>query len=154
MRDAPQEEVDNQCGVLSGTLDVTDTKCSDFGRDHVCCRKPNFRKESCEIQNGGVIPRPDSQDWAQCGRNASGSLTFTGGDQSFEGNEFEAQPGEFPHTCVIYRFTQGARQYVGGATLIARNKILTVAHKFYKTYELFLCSLSFNFHFYVKVIKL
>ena len=136
MRDAPQEEVDNQCGVLSGTLDVTDTKCSAFGRDHVCCRKPNFRKEACPTD----ISRPtETTDWAQCGRNASGSLTFTGGDQSFEGNEFEAQPGEFPHTCVIYRFTQGARQYVGGATLIARNKILTVAHKFYKTYEMVLC---------------
>ena len=27
------------------------------------------------------------------------------------------------------------KTYLGGATLIAPNKVLTVAHKFYKTYE-------------------
>ena len=58
-------------------------------------------------------------DYSQCGRNASGILTFSGNnnnnnnnnnninvsgtDKSFTAAQYEAQPGEFPHMCVIYR---------------------------------------------------
>ena len=45
----------------------------------------------------------DSEDYSQCGRNASGVLTFTGTDKSFTEPQYEAQPGEFPHMCVIFR---------------------------------------------------
>merc|ERR1712080_75323 len=38
--------------------------------------------------------------------------------------------GEFPHMCVLFRTQGGQRVYVGGASLIAKNKVLTVAHKF------------------------
>merc|ERR1712026_320138 len=33
--------------------------------------------------------------------------------------------------CIIYRGSGNRREYIGGGSLIARNKILTVAHKFY-----------------------
>ncbi|XP_023338488.1 ovochymase-2 [Eurytemora carolleeae] len=32
--------------------------------------------------------------------------------------------------CIVYRKANGINTYVGGASLIARNKVLTVAHKF------------------------
>ena len=38
-----------QCGVVSGTLDLSDKKCSDAGRDHVCCKKPDFRIKKCDV---------------------------------------------------------------------------------------------------------
>jgi len=120
-----------QCGVVSGTLDLSDKKCSDAGRDHVCCKKPDFRVKKCDPINRDPF---DSKDYSQCGRNASGVLTFTGTDKSFTEPQYEAQPGEFPHMCVIYRKINGRQKtYLGGATLIAPNKVLTVAHKFYNT---------------------
>ena len=45
---------------------------------------------------------------SQCGRNSSGSINITGLE-----NQFEAQPGEFPHMCVIYREQKGYRTFVG-----------------------------------------
>ena len=89
-----------QCGVVSGTLDLSDKKCSDAGRDHVCCKKPDFRIKKCD----DIDRRPvDNEDYSQCGRNASGYLTFSGSDKSFTAVQYEAQPGEFPHMCVIFR---------------------------------------------------
>ena len=40
---------DQQCGVVSGTLDLSDKKCSDAGRDHVCCKRPDFRIKKCDV---------------------------------------------------------------------------------------------------------
>ena len=37
VRSTSLEEDLNQCGVLSGTLDVTDKKCDKY--DHVCCKR-------------------------------------------------------------------------------------------------------------------
>ena len=88
-----QEEKENQCGIVSGILDVTDTKCDKT--DYVCCRKPDKNLEKCpDIIRPIGDPNQDPTDWSQCGRNASGSLVFTGEDSSYEGREFEAQPGE------------------------------------------------------------
>ena len=81
--------------------------------------------------------------WDQCGRNGAGRLLISGSD-----DPTLAQPGEFPHMCVIYRSVSlaqsdrqptvvllrvqaGQRVYIGGASLIAPNKLLTVAHKFW-----------------------
>merc|ERR1712110_626618 len=122
---------DRQCGVVSGTLDLSDKKCSDAGRDHVCCKKPDFRIKKCNDIDR--TPPVDNEDFSQCGRNASGVLRFTGTDKSFTAAQYEAQPGEFPHMCVIFRIIGRQKTYVGGATLIAPNKVLTVAHKFYRT---------------------
>merc|ERR1711936_1077265 len=121
---------DDQCGLVSGTLDLSDKKCEDFGRDHVCCKKPDFRVKKCKDIDRNPV---NNGDYSQCWRNASGILTFSGTDKSFTAAQYEAQPGEFPHMCVIYRILQGQKAYVGGATLIAPNKVLTVAHKFYRT---------------------
>ena len=35
-----------------------------------------------------------------------GTLTFTGQDESFLAFDVQAQPGEFPHMCVIFREVQ------------------------------------------------
>ena len=142
VRASSLEEEENQCGRLSGTLDVTDKKCDKY--DHVCCKRPNFRISKCPeiIRPNERRPISNVEDnevdtygqWDQCGRNASGSIVITGTDSSYDGFDFEAQPGEFPHMCIIFRFSDGYRQYLGGAALIAPNKLVTVAHKFYKTY--------------------
>ena len=42
---------DQQCGVVSGTLDLSDKKCSDAGRDHVCCKRPDFRIKKCDVSD-------------------------------------------------------------------------------------------------------
>jgi len=109
------------CAQKSGTLDASDRKCENV--DYVCCKNPNFRATKCP-----VIERPKTtkDPYTQCGRSSS-NLKITGLDD----NSLDAQPGEFTHMCVIYRFEQGQRIYVAGASLIAKNKILTVAHKFY-----------------------
>ena len=114
----PGNQNQPQCGVVSGTLDLSDKKCSDAGRDHVCCKKPDFRIKKCDVSINLIffdrmcciylfkpIDRDpfDSEDYSQCGRNASGVLTFTGTDKSFTEPQYEAQPGEFPHMCVIFR---------------------------------------------------
>ena len=97
---------DQQCGVVSGTLDLSDKKCSDAGRDHVCCKRPDFKIKKCK----DIVRDPpvDNEDFSQCGRNASGVLRFTGTDKSFTEAQYEAQPGEFPHMCVIFRSEQSS----------------------------------------------
>jgi len=141
VRASSLEEEENQCGRLSGTLDVTDKKCDKY--DHVCCKKPNFRIKKCDdiIRPGERITNQSDEEneidtsdqWDQCGRNASGSIKLTGTDASYDGFDYEAQPGEFPHMCIMFKLSDGYRQYLGGAALIAPNKVVTVAHKFYKT---------------------
>ena len=46
---------DRQCGVVSGTLDLSDKKCSDAGRDHVCCKKPDFRIKKCDVSDDALL---------------------------------------------------------------------------------------------------
>merc|ERR1711915_235533 len=112
------------CAEPSGTVDASDSKCDK--PDYVCCKKPNFRATKCTPENRRRKTGGEKEKLSQCGR-ASAVLTITGKDRDSQ----EANPGEFPHMCVIYRFEQGQRIYVGGASLIARNLVLTVAHKFY-----------------------
>jgi len=107
-------------------LDLSDRKCDKL--EHVCCKKPNFRAGN---PNKGIErpPKTDARNkintLSKCGRIDDENIKLTGTDEN------TAQPGEFPHMCVIYRFEKGQRIYVGGGSLIAENKILTVAHKFY-----------------------
>jgi len=106
------------------TLDISDSKCEKTNQ--ICCKRPNFRVP--EPPTLAEQPMKDFIDEAagfeKCGRSAPGKYNITGGDQ------FTAQPTEFPHMCVIYRTDNGQRVYVGGASLIAKNKVLTIAHKF------------------------
>ena len=39
------------------------------------------------------------------------------------GSSDQAQLAEFPHMCVLFRMEGRQRVYVGGASLIARNKV-------------------------------
>ena len=48
MRSALGSE-EEQCGAVSGTLDLTDKKCAEAGRDHVCCKRPDFRIKPCPV---------------------------------------------------------------------------------------------------------
>ena len=148
------EEEEQQCSSNSGTIDVTDKKCPKA--DEVCCKRPNYRATKCsQFQKPPSKPTPTAgtpsdpkepsdptTDWAQCGRNGKGRIVLSG----IENDSNTAQPGEFPHMCVIYRSVplhppvpslsllrtlSGQRVYVGGASLIGPNKLLTVAHKFW-----------------------
>jgi len=103
------------CPKTAGTLDVSDGKCEQV--DYVCCKHPNIKTEKCKPPTG---PKYD-----ECGRTST-RLKITGQNPK----DRNAQPGEFPHMCAIYRFQGAKRTYIGGASLIARNKVLTVAHKF------------------------
>merc|ERR1712001_676651 len=71
--------------------------------------------------------------WAACGRSLDSKVTISNlGRGQDLAHGVDSQPGEFPHMCVIYkRLSTGELTYLGGGSLIARNKILTVAHKFY-----------------------
>ena len=105
------EEEEQQCSSNSGTIDVTDKKCPKA--DEVCCKRPNYRATKCsQFQKPPSKPTPtpgtpsDPQepsepttDWAQCGRNGTGKIVLSG----IENDSNTAQPGEFPHMCVIYR---------------------------------------------------
>jgi len=114
----------NVCIEAGGTLDASDRKCEKV--DEVCCQKPNFRATKCTKDTRPTQTVVTKEKFAKCGRS-SPALEITGQEKDTK----DAQPGEFPHMCVIYRFEQGHRIYVGGASLIAKNKVITVAHKFY-----------------------
>jgi len=112
---------DGGCAITSGKLDATDTKCVKI--DEVCCKNPNLGDRKCDI--GTKLAPEEKAAYAQCGRsspalNITASLTFS-----------DAQPGEYPHMCAVYRLKQGQRTYVAGASLIDKNKLVTAAHKFY-----------------------
>jgi len=109
------------------TLDLSDTKCPD--EDQICCRRPNFRKEP-PIEDRPVDEKQrrevkeEAIEFSKCGRSPKTHITLTGLGPD------QAQLGEFPHMCVLFRTENRQRVYVGGASLIAKNKVLTVAHKF------------------------
>ena len=111
------------CSKTSGILDASDGKCKKI--DHVCCKHPNLGASKCPPI---IKPAKKGEEisFAQCGRSSS-ELKITGQDEKY----LNAQHGEFPHMCVIYRLEQGQKVYIGGASLIARNKVITIAHKFY-----------------------
>ena len=89
------EEEELGCRRNSGILDVTDKKCPKT--DQVCCKRPNYRAKKCEPSPAPPSTQPES-DWSSCGRNGTGRLLLSGSD-----DPSLAQPGEFPHMCVIYR---------------------------------------------------
>jgi len=107
---------DGVCAMRGGTIDVSDTKCE--STEHVCCKRPNYQIPGCSLIKG--------REYDECGRTGV-VLTVTG--EQREDDKTTAQPGEFPHMCVVYRVEGGQREYVAGASLIARNKVITVAHK-------------------------
>ena len=129
------------------TLDASDEKCPKSNQ--VCCKNPDLEIELCphpptpppptELpktkggSNPPTPPPPPKDPWAACGRSLDSKVTISNlgrGEDLASG--VDSQPGEFPHMCVIYkRLSTGELTYVGGGSLIARNKILTVAHKFY-----------------------
>ena len=130
------------------TLDASDEKCPKSNQ--VCCKNPDLEIKLClprvprqqttttdpptDTQDGTDPPPPPLKDpYAACGRSLDSKVTITnlGRGQDLSSLKY-SQPGEFPHMCVIYkRLSTGKLDYVGGGSLIARNKILTVAHKFY-----------------------
>jgi len=118
------EEEELGCSRNSGTIDLSDKKCPKV--DEVCCKKPNYRAKQCDPVNQAPPQNLTRAEWGSCGRNGSGRLLLSGSD-----DPSLAQPGEFPHMCVIYRIQSGQRVYLAGASLIAPNKLLTVAHKFW-----------------------
>jgi len=109
------------------TLDASDRKCDNENK--ICCQRPNFRaKRPQDPTTTTKVEAVEEKDkWAKCGRHNEESV-YTG--DSVEDAAQRAGPIEFPHMCVIYRVIQRQRAYIGGASLIARNKVLTVAHKF------------------------
>jgi hypothetical protein len=125
------ESVSNDCCTeRAGNLDLSDQKCA--ARNEVCCQLPDYRVKACGIQTrcDEPVPLAGGEDLEQCGRVPKQlSLKLTA-SKNEESEKFLAQPGEFPHMCLLYRKDNGSNVYIGGASLIGRNKILTVAHKF------------------------
>merc|ERR1712025_537137 len=105
---------DRTCARKGGIIDVSDTKCDKT--DYVCCRRPNFKVKKCPLEK--------ATPFDECGR--TGSSVIVTGEKS---DKNTAQPGEFPHMCIVYKIERNQRAYVAGATLIGRNKVITVAHK-------------------------
>jgi len=64
-----------------------------------------------------VICAINCQDFTQCGRTKERTEP--------KGNE--AGPSEFPHMCSLYLALNGFNVFVGGASLVAPDKILTLA---------------------------
>ena len=90
------EEEELGCSRNSGTIDLSDKKCPKV--DEVCCKKPNYRAKQCDPVNQAPPQNLTRAEWGSCGRNGSGRLLLSGSD-----DPSLAQPGEFPHMCVIYR---------------------------------------------------
>merc|ERR1711936_154184 len=118
--------------VTDFTLDLSDHKCDK--EDQICCKRPNYR-----VERPNRVKRVEDKEeeevveeiveYSKCGRSPKSQITLTGLAPD------QAQIAEFPHMCVLFRTQkddQGRDQhiYIGGASLIARNKVLTVAHKF------------------------
>jgi len=142
------------CTSRSGILDLSDQKCKGDSSSNsanqglnVCCRGPNFRVKTCTIKSncqqavgvtpsentkGGNTPATTPNAFAECGRIVTNtSLRLTGlPDVRAVGGSL-SQPGEFPHMCLVYRTISGSKAYVAGASLIAPNKVLSAAHKFF-----------------------
>ena len=47
----------------------------------------------------------------------------------------KAQFGEFPHMCLLITYENGSPKFLGGASLIARNIVLTAAHILHSNYR-------------------
>ena len=114
-----RESSENCINVNVVTLDASDTKCPES--DQICCKKPDLKARRCDPARPRGLDR-----WGLCGRNDSAEVLTL----SALSVERASQPGEFPHMCIIYKRFQGIFIFIGGASLIARNKLITVAHKF------------------------
>eukprot|EP00092_Neocalanus_flemingeri_P070815 GFUD01086953.1.p1 GENE.GFUD01086953.1~~GFUD01086953.1.p1 ORF type:complete len:499 (+),score=148.06 GFUD01086953.1:82-1578(+) len=114
-------QADDVCAKKGGTIDISDTKCDQT--DYVCCKRPNYRIEPCTTIDTEIN---EKLKFEKCGRTGT-VFTVTGVQK--EKDKSSAQPGEFPHMCVVYQMEGGQRVFIAGASLIARNKVITVAHK-------------------------
>jgi len=61
------------------------------------------------------------QDFSECGR------TLENHDIKSESNLNEATKGEFPYMCTLFTKMSGFNVFIGGASLISRNQLLTLA---------------------------
>ena len=116
------------CAEIKGTLDVSDTKCEKAS--DICCQNPDFTMKTCGVFSGCLQENEIATDYA-CGRvRTDFNLRIVDSAASQDDNRTFIQPGEFPHMCLVYQKVNGQNAYIGGASLIDRNKVLTVAHKF------------------------
>jgi len=128
---------DDECCIEPhGTIDLGDLKCPKRGE--VCCKHPDYSRKACGINSGcsggdSEVERSKEADYSRCGRivgnNTNIKVTLNGEEVAKD----IAQPGEFPHMCLLFAKEGKKNAYIGGASLIARNKVLTVAHKFLVT---------------------
>jgi len=116
------------CAKRRGVIDLTDRICEK--RTEVCCRDPDFSSALlCGIHS--KCQDEKEEDYKQCGRIITeNQIKVNGGLR--RGNVNTAQPGEFPHVCMVSlrNETSGEDEYLGGASLLDNNKVLTIAHKF------------------------
>merc|ERR1711936_360005 len=68
----------------------------------------------------------DCKDFSECGRTVEN-----------KGEGYDALAGEFPHMCSIYRLHDGFNVFLGGASLVSPDKVITLASavKNYKVSE-------------------
>jgi len=122
---------DQCCVEPKGVVDLSDYKCEKRGV--VCCKHPNRSLKPCGIKTEETCRDDEKKkEYEKCGRIITETdLKFISGENSTDKNGGLTHPGEFPHMCLIYRLEKGAKVYMGGASMIDRNKFITVAHKLY-----------------------
>lgn len=106
------------------TIDPTKSKCE--GTLEVCCRHPDYSGDvTVEILPPPPPPKPLPYI-SKCGRRNLNGLGVR-----IQNNPIEAstQFGEWPHMCAVLEQRGDKKLYVGGASLIDNDVVMTAAHK-------------------------
>jgi len=74
----------------------------------------------------GILLVVSAQDFSECGR------TLESHDITKKSELNAAQLGEFPHMCTLFTKVNGFNVFIGGASLIATNQLLTLATAVHK----------------------
>ena len=121
----------NCCAEIQGVVDVSESKCDRVV--DVCCRDPDVSLKTCGVHSGcpnsQTKRQPIPEDEPGCGQVVT-DFQLRLINSSNPDFDQDTQPGELPHMCLVYRKINNQNVFLGGASLIDRNKVLTVAHKF------------------------
>eukprot|EP00091_Calanus_sinicus_P008939 TRINITY_DN2123_c0_g1_i6.p1 TRINITY_DN2123_c0_g1~~TRINITY_DN2123_c0_g1_i6.p1 ORF type:complete len:421 (-),score=94.20 TRINITY_DN2123_c0_g1_i6:155-1417(-) len=69
----------------------------------------------------GILLNVSAQDFSECGR------TLDSHDITSKSELNAAKVGEFPHMCTLFTKVGGFNVFIGGASLVATNQLLTLA---------------------------
>ena len=100
-------------------------------KEETCCRNSTYFGLRLDADLETIIRCVDGDCRPKCGfRNQDDAVVRIGGGQE----TVEAEFGEWPHMCIVLKWVtspntaEEEEEYVGGASLIAPNIVLTSAH--------------------------